>query len=71
MLILKERLSGSGGGASTVSAVTTSIGVTFSTGNGVSAGGAVTQPASAASGKTISHRENLITEPDAKYVDLR
>ena len=72
MLIRSERLSGFGGGAgSAASSVSVSAGRTSSTGGGVSAGGAVAQPANTASGKSSERRERLITEPDAKYVDLR
>ena len=71
MLILKERLSGFAGGAGSVAVgVVASTGATSSTAAGVSTGGAVEQPASTASSKGNSRRDGLITEPDAKHVDL-
>ena len=71
MLILKERLSGSGGGAGSVTSDTSAAtGATSSTGAGVSAGGAVAHPASTADSRSNSCRDELITEPDSKHIDL-
>ena len=71
MLIRKERLLGSGGGAGLGAGVATaSTGVATSTGAGVSVGAVVAQPASVASSRSNRRRGGLVTEPDSKHVDL-
>lgn len=71
ILILNVLLSGSGGRADArVVAVSGFAVSTASIEVGALPGGAVVQPASAASTRNAKVREELITEPDAKHVDL-
>lgn len=69
MLILKERLSGSGGAwiTGTGSGPESSAAVP---GIGGCSGGVVAQPASSASSKMPSAAEDLVTEPYAQNVNL-
>ena len=71
ILILNALLSGSGGGAGARGAAGSGFAVSIASIEvGALPGGAVVQPASAASTRRAKVREELITEPDAKHIDL-